>query len=133
MRSVYCIDLGDRCTDGKTYLKRGLENPKYLEVTPVTFKVFLQTHKMEDHADAYQNADSAGNPTAFVSWQSTARNMLSVVGYNENDFPRLPGWLARMNSRPVGSDVIVKQDKIMAEQLKAVTAALRFERPLMDT
>ncbi|KAE8153930.1 nmrA-like family protein [Aspergillus avenaceus] len=46
------------CTNGQTYLKKDLDNSKYPDITPVTFKGFLQAHKMEDLADAYQNAGS---------------------------------------------------------------------------
>ncbi|KAL4732815.1 hypothetical protein BDV11DRAFT_176334 [Aspergillus similis] len=44
------------CTNGQTYLKRDLDNCKYPHVTPVTFKRFLESHKLEDLSDAYQNA-----------------------------------------------------------------------------
>ncbi|KAJ6133790.1 nmrA-like family protein [Penicillium sp. IBT 18751x] len=46
------------CTNGQTYLKKDLDNSKYPEISPITFKGFLQAHKMEDLADAYQNAGS---------------------------------------------------------------------------
>jgi hypothetical protein len=47
------------CTNGQTYLKKQLDNSKYPQITPVTFKDFLQAHKMEDLADAYNNAGSS--------------------------------------------------------------------------
>ncbi|KAJ5875438.1 nmrA-like family protein [Penicillium subrubescens] len=47
------------CTNGQTYLKKELDNSKYPQITPVTFKDFLQAHKMEDLADAYSNAGSS--------------------------------------------------------------------------
>lgn len=62
---------------------------------------------------------------AFVSWQNGAKNMLSDEGYNEDDFPNVAAWMKRMNSRPVVHDLIVKQDNMMAEKLKAATAALK--------
>ncbi|KAJ5112716.1 glutathione S-transferase Ure2-like protein [Penicillium argentinense] len=62
---------------------------------------------------------------AFVSWQNAAKNMLSDVGYDENEFPNVASWLERMNSRPVVRELIVKQDKMMAEKLKAATEALQ--------
>ncbi|KAL4815712.1 hypothetical protein BDW67DRAFT_191354 [Aspergillus spinulosporus] len=46
------------CTNGQTYLKPELDNRKYPEVTPVTFKKFLQDHPMDTLGDAYQNAGS---------------------------------------------------------------------------
>lgn len=47
------------CTNGQTYLKKDLDNSKYPEITPVTFKGFLKAQNMEGLADAYQNAGSA--------------------------------------------------------------------------
>ncbi|KAJ5635468.1 nmrA-like family protein [Penicillium longicatenatum] len=47
------------CTNGQTYLKKDLDNSKYFSITPVTFKGFLQAHKIEELADAYQNAGSS--------------------------------------------------------------------------
>ncbi|KAJ5876568.1 hypothetical protein N7455_000033 [Penicillium solitum] len=44
------------CINGQTYLKRDLDNKKYPQVTPVTFKGFLESHKLEDLAHSYQNA-----------------------------------------------------------------------------
>ncbi|CAI7616491.1 unnamed protein product [Penicillium crustosum] len=44
------------CINGQTYLKKDLDNKKYPEVIPVTFKGFLESHKLEDLADSYQNA-----------------------------------------------------------------------------
>ncbi|PKY04959.1 NAD(P)-binding protein [Aspergillus campestris IBT 28561] len=46
------------CTNGQAYLKPELDNRKYPEITPVTFKKFLQDHKMEELSDSYQNAGS---------------------------------------------------------------------------
>lgn len=46
------------CTNGQTYLKKDLDNSKYPEVIPVTFKKFLQTHQMGELSAAYQNAGS---------------------------------------------------------------------------
>jgi len=46
------------CINGQTYLKKDLDNFKYPEISPVTFKGFLQAHKIEDLSDAYQNAGS---------------------------------------------------------------------------
>ena len=63
---------------------------------------------------------------AFISWQNTARNALSAEGYNENDFPHLSTWLAIMNSRPVVKDLLVKQEEMMEEKLKAAKAALNL-------
>lgn len=62
---------------------------------------------------------------AFVSWYNAAKGMLSNEGYDENEFPNMSAWLARMNSRPVVRDLVVKQDAMMAEKLKAATAALK--------
>ncbi|KAL4919601.1 hypothetical protein BDW62DRAFT_216761 [Aspergillus aurantiobrunneus] len=44
------------CTNGQTYLKPDLDNRKYPDVTPITFKKFLESHRLEDLSDAYQNA-----------------------------------------------------------------------------
>ncbi|KAL4997172.1 hypothetical protein BDV10DRAFT_186536 [Aspergillus recurvatus] len=46
------------CTNGQAYLKPELDNRKYPEVNPVSFKEFLQGHQMEELSDAYQNAGS---------------------------------------------------------------------------
>lgn len=46
------------CTNGQTYLKKDLDNSKYPDISPVTFKGFLQTHNMEALSDAYRNAGS---------------------------------------------------------------------------
>ncbi|KAJ5674765.1 nmrA-like family protein [Penicillium maclennaniae] len=46
------------CTNGQTYLKKDLDNSKYPEVVPVTFKKFLQTHQMGELSATYQNAGS---------------------------------------------------------------------------
>ncbi|GFF47675.1 hypothetical protein IFM46972_08359 [Aspergillus udagawae] len=46
------------CINGQTYLKKDLDNSKYPQVKPVTFKGFMQDHKIEDLADSYQNAGS---------------------------------------------------------------------------
>jgi glutathione S-transferase len=61
---------------------------------------------------------------AFVSWQNTARNVLSEDGYDENDFPNLSVWLAKLNSRPVVKDLNAKQQAMMAEKLKEAAAAV---------
>ncbi|OJJ60383.1 hypothetical protein ASPSYDRAFT_86974 [Aspergillus sydowii CBS 593.65] len=44
------------CTNGQTYLKLDLDNHKYPDITPVTFKQFLQSYKPEELSNAHQNA-----------------------------------------------------------------------------
>ncbi|KAK1138718.1 hypothetical protein N8T08_002067 [Aspergillus melleus] len=68
------------CTNGQTYLKKDLDNSKHPKVIPIIFKGFLQTHKMEDLADAYQNAGSAGNSTGIWSSRSNSSN-LGLTGW----------------------------------------------------
>ncbi|OQE44738.1 hypothetical protein PENCOP_c002G03055 [Penicillium coprophilum] len=46
------------CLNGQTYLKKDLDNSKYPDITPTTFKKFLQSHKLEELSDANQNAGS---------------------------------------------------------------------------
>lgn len=46
------------CTNGRTYLKKDLDNLKYPKISPAAFKDFLQAHKIADLSDAYQNAGS---------------------------------------------------------------------------
>ncbi|KAJ5431414.1 hypothetical protein N7445_009146 [Penicillium cf. griseofulvum] len=46
------------CTNGQTYLKKDLDNSRYPDITPTTFKKFFQSHKLEELANAYQNAGS---------------------------------------------------------------------------
>ncbi|KAF2847922.1 nmrA-like family protein [Plenodomus tracheiphilus IPT5] len=40
------------CTNGQTYLSKNLDNAKYLQVEPVTFKKFMQSHTLEELAGA---------------------------------------------------------------------------------
>ncbi|KAF3390592.1 Glutathione S-transferase 1 [Penicillium rolfsii] len=61
---------------------------------------------------------------AFVSWQNTARNVLAEDGYDENDFPNLSAWLARLNSRPVVKELNEKQQAMMAEKLERSSCSL---------
>ncbi|KAF3011740.1 hypothetical protein E8E14_010676 [Neopestalotiopsis sp. 37M] len=42
------------CTNGQTYLKQDLDNSRYPHVSPVTFKAFMQSNKLETLNDAYQ-------------------------------------------------------------------------------
>ncbi|KAJ3532623.1 hypothetical protein NM208_g8361 [Fusarium decemcellulare] len=42
------------CTNGQTYLKEELDNVKYPDVKPVTFKQFLQSYKIEELSTTYR-------------------------------------------------------------------------------
>ncbi|ETS77254.1 hypothetical protein PFICI_11128 [Pestalotiopsis fici W106-1] len=42
------------CTNGQTYLKQELDNPRYPQVSPVTFKAFMQSHNLETLNEEYQ-------------------------------------------------------------------------------
>ncbi|PYI11060.1 hypothetical protein BO78DRAFT_426108 [Aspergillus sclerotiicarbonarius CBS 121057] len=46
------------CTNGQTYLKRDLDNDRYPQVAPVTFRGFMESRAMDQLTDAYQNAGS---------------------------------------------------------------------------
>ncbi|MBE3048546.1 hypothetical protein IMZ48_39805 [Candidatus Bathyarchaeota archaeon] len=44
------------CTNGQTYLKEPLDNGRYPNVEPVTFRTFMQSHALAELGDASQNA-----------------------------------------------------------------------------
>ncbi|KAF9889015.1 hypothetical protein FE257_007992 [Aspergillus nanangensis] len=46
------------CINGQTYLKPQLDNSRYPQVKPVTFKKFMEAHQMDQLGDTYQNAGS---------------------------------------------------------------------------
>ncbi|KAL4924018.1 glutathione S-transferase tpcF [Aspergillus undulatus] len=55
---------------------------------------------------------------AFVAWQNTVRTNIVEEGFDINEFPRVKGWLERMNERPVVKDLIERQERMFAERQK---------------